>query len=461
MARKPKRNGLAFLVCILTVVLIGLILLAASLGLNKTPQVPPAAETTAQTTGTIPETTLQTTPETTAHTEPAMQKVATATIATTGDILMHERVMKSGLDAATGTYNYDSIFQYLAPYVQQADYALGNMEGTLCGTDNGYSYSGYPCFNSPDAIVDACKKAGFDGLLTANNHAYDTKTAGLRRTPEVIANAGLAPIGTVTDAETPNYLVQDVNGIRVGMVCYTYESVKQKNAEKSINSIPMKNEDAPLINSFKYDELEAFYSRLQTQMAEMNQAGAEAIVMFIHWGTEYETTPNSWQKKIGQALCDLGVDVIVGGHAHVVQPLEVFTGTTDPEHSCLCLYSLGNAVSNIRYSSTRPAETEDGMLFSFTLAKYSDGSVIVEGADILSTWVNRHNDATGKEIFPVIPLDLSEQDWKTAFNLTDSTLSQAKASLARSQKILQESLDEANAFYSSKQAQLESQLGIE
>jgi poly-gamma-glutamate synthesis protein (capsule biosynthesis protein) len=428
------------------------VLFALLLKPNNTPQTPATTHTSVQTTVT---TAPETTTETTAPTEPAASKIATATIAATGDILLHERVMNSGFDPATGTYNYDSIFAYLAPYVQQADYAVANMEGTLCGTDNGYKYAGYPRFNSPDAIVDAAKAAGFDGLLTANNHAYDTLGAGLKRTQQVIADRGLAVLGTVPTAETPNYLVKDINGIRVGMVCYTYETVKQKGHDKALNAIPLDNADAPLINSFDYDHLDTFYTRLESQIDEMNQAGAEAIVMFIHWGNEYKTTPNSWQKKIGQALCELGVDVIVGGHAHVVQPMEVFTSKKNPKHTTLCLYSLGNAVSNIRYSETRPAETEDGMLFSFTLAKYTDGSVIVESANILSTWVNRHNDATGKEIFPVIPLDLCVQDWKSAFGLTDKTLSQAEASLLRSQKILSEGLAAANTFYFQQQSQLE------
>lgn len=453
-----KKIFLPIVIGILTLILAGLVLFALGLRQNNTPQPPETSQTTAVTTVTaVPETTA----ETTAPTEPPVGKIATATIAATGDILLHERVMNSGLDAATGTYNYDSIFAYLAPYVAQADYAVANMEGTLCGTDNGYKYAGYPRFNSPDAIVDAAKKAGFDGLLTANNHAYDTLGAGLKRTQEVIAGRGLAVLGTVPTADAPNYLVQDINGIRVGMVCYTYETVKQKGHDKALNAIALDNADAPLINSFNYDDLDAFYTRLKAQMTEMEQSGAEAIVVFIHWGTEYKTQPNGWQKKIGQALCDMGVDVIVGGHAHVVQPMDVLTSKNDPDHNTLCLYSLGNAVSNIRYSETRPAETEDGMLFSFTLAKYTDGTVIVESADVLSTWVNRHDDATGKEIFPVIPLDSTVQDWKTAFGLTDKTLKQATASASRSQKILSEGLNAANAFYSQQQDRLEQMLGMD
>jgi poly-gamma-glutamate synthesis protein (capsule biosynthesis protein) len=164
---------------------------------------------------------------------------------------------------------------------------------------------------------------------------------------------------------------------------------------------------------------------------------------------------------MAQALCNLGVDVIVGGHAHVVQPIQVLTNQKDPTRSTLCLYSLGNAVSNIRTSITRPAETEDGMLFSFTLAKYSDGSVIVESTDVLSTWVNRYTSAqTGREVFAIIPLDPQVEDWKTAFDLSDRTLNQAKASLKRSQTVLSEGLTNANAFYAQQQSELESRLGI-
>ncbi len=390
---------------------------------------------------------------------PANRKIATATISSTGDILMHQRVIDSGLDASGNGYNYDNIFTYFSKYVQAADLAVANMEGTLCGNEDGRKYTGYPRFNVPDTIVDATKTAGFDVLLTANNHSYDTKSPGFRRTPAVIAEKGLLPLGSVTNADTPNYAVRDIIGIKVGMVCYTYESVKQKNADKSLNAIPMDNADAPLINSFNYERLEDFYQRLEAQIGEMEQDGAEAIVMFIHWGSEYKTTPNGWQKKIGQALCDLGVDVIIGGHAHVLQPVTVFKSRVDPDHSTLCLYSLGNAVSNIRTSATRPAHCEDGVLFSFTLAKYPDGSVIVEGADYLPTWVNRHTDpTTGKDIFAIVPLDTQISDWKTAFGLTDKTLKEAEDSLKRSVEILAEGLEEANQFFAQKQLALEESL---
>ena len=119
-------------------------------------------------------------------TEPA-SKIATATLGATGNIMLHDLVIQSGYDQHSGGYNFDNIYTWFSECVSEVDYAVANLETTLCGTDNGYAYSGYPIFNAPDEIVDAVKTAGFDMLLTANNHAYDTKYAGFKRTQQVIA----------------------------------------------------------------------------------------------------------------------------------------------------------------------------------------------------------------------------------------------------------------------------------
>lgn len=456
MRKRNRAYSLKILAVVLAVILALLVAVAILLPKLDREDAPPATEQTTQAT------TQATTDPTTEPTEPPIEKIATATIGATGDVLLHQRVIDGGKDPSTGTYNYDNIFTYFNKYVQQMDYSVANMEGTLCGTENGYSYTGYPCFNVPDAIVDALKTAGFQMLLTANNHSYDTRNAGFMRTQQVIADRGVAYIGTMPDTQTLNYRVEDINGIKVGMTCYTYQTGVNSKGNKTLNGIGMSAEDSALINSFDYNDLNSFYSKLEGELAAMRAAGAECTVLFIHWGDEYKTTPNSWQKKMSQALCNLGVDVIVGGHAHVVQPIEVLTNENDPSRTTLCLYSMGNAVSNIRKSDTRPAHCEDGMLFSFTLAKYSDGSVILENTDVLSTWVNRYTSAdTGREVFAIIPLDTQVEDWKSAYALTDSALTQAERSLERSRAVLAEGLESAKQFYAQKQLELEQKLGIQ
>lgn len=406
----------------------------------------------------IPEAVPENTSEPTAGTEARMEKTATATIGATGDVLLHARVIAGGLDSETGVYNYDNIFTYFADYVSRVDYGVANMEGTLAGDNNGYDYGGYPRFNAPDAIIDAVKTAGFDMMLTANNHTYDTGIVGFERTQEAIEDRGLKHIGTRQNGEEPNFLVENVGGIQVGMTCYTYETGKNSSGNKTLNGISLSADASALINTFDYQDLDTFYRTMETDIAAMKAAGAECIVLFIHWGDEYKTSPNSTQTAMAQALCELGVDVIVGGHAHVIQPVELLT--SESGHTTLCLYSLGNAVSNIRIEDGYGAHTEDGMLFTFTLAKYSDGTVLVESADVLPTWVNRYtSDETGREVFAILPLD-EAVDWQSAYGLSDSALAEAEQSLQRTRAIIDEGLADANKLLAREQAQIETALGI-
>jgi len=399
------------------------------------PQIPPAAQPFRP----VPEPT-----QPSVEQEP-MTKIAQATVAATGDLLMHVPVIRTGLDPATGEYDFASMFLYFKPYVDAADYAAANLETTLCGLDNGYPYRGFPRFNCPDGIVDSLKAAGFDGILTANNHSFDTGETGFFRTLSVIDDRGLDRLGTNADPSEKKYLVKDLNGIRVGMTCFTYETEDNDPAIKSLNVLPMTKKTSELINTFRYEGLEDFYTELSGQLSAMEEEGAEATVVFLHWGHEYWQEANPYQKEMAQRLCDLGVDVIIGGHPHVVQPVELLTSGTDPEHRTVCLYSMGNAVSNQRTDQI-PAEeghTEDGVLFQVTFAKYSDATVVLEEVDLLPTWVNLTIGAeSGKRAYEIIPLDREVEDWQTAFSLTDSELDQAQRSLARTTAIVGEGLED-------------------
>ena len=148
---------------------------------------------------------------------------------------------------------------------------------------------------------------------------------------------------------------------------------------------------------------------------------------------------------MAQAICDLGVDVIVGGHPHVVQPVELLTSEEDPDHVTVCLYSMGNAVSNQRLERMPSYDgyTEDGVLFQVTFASYSDGTVMLENAELLPTWVNLTTGAqTGKTAYEIIPLDRGVEDWKTAFTLTDREFANAERSYERTVSIVGEGLEQ-------------------
>ena len=378
--------------------------------------------------------------------DPGITVTGSATIGATGDMLMHMPCVRPALQA-DGSYDFGSYFANFSSYVQAVDYAVANLETTLAGTGNGYKYSGYPNFNCPDGIIPSLKSAGFDMMLTANNHTYDTRSIGFFRTQEIIAQNGLDHIGTKPDTETDSYLIKNINGIQVGMICYTYETDAATDKISLNGNAPLKDEEESLINVFLKDDVAGFSKDLAANIADMEADGAEAIVLYIHWGEEYQTKQNNQQKAMAQAACDLGVDVIVGGHPHVIQPLDLLTSTTDDSHKTVCLYSTGNALSNQRISemNLKTGHTEDGIFFSFTFVKYSDGTVRVEDVEVLPLWINLHT-STGKTVYDILPLDQALTDWKAAFSLTDSTLTQAKNSYDRTMKIVGGGLEKINAF---------------
>ena len=384
-------------------------------------------------------------------TEEAPQLVSTATVLSTGDILMHGKVINSGKQD-DGSYNFDSIFQYVRSYSQAADFSVANLETTLCGTDNGYAYAGNPKFNCPDAIVDSLKGAGFDMLLTANNHADDTSLVGYKRTLNVVREKGLDTLGTYLSADEQKWTIEEVNGIKIGMVCYTYSDGFSQNGYPLLNY----NEvgENGILNYFTYDKLPEFYTQLQGYLDEMKAAGAEATVVYLHWGEEYKWKtgegPNANQTAMAQKLCDMGVDVIVGGHPHVVQPVDLLTSGTDAEHKTIVLYSMGNAVSNQRKEEMQQSEptghTEDGVLFCVTFAKYSDGSVFVDSAELIPTWVNMHANSGATE-YNILPLEESTAaQWQAQFGLTDTQLANAKASFDRTQALTLTGMEKVQSY---------------
>ena len=398
----------------------------------------------------------QTEPTTEATTEPTLPDpehvVSTATIISTGDMLMHKPVIDSGLQN-DGSYNFSSIFRFVAPYISSADLAVANLETTLCGLDNGYPYLGNPDFNCPDRIVTDLRDAGFDLLLTANNHSYDTGLTGFKRTIDTVRDSGLVNLGTMKTPEEPKYTIQEINGIKIGMLCYTYADNVNSEGSPSLNGRAFIAETG-ICNYFYEGNLDAFYTEVDGHLQQMEQEGAEATVMYIHWGVEYQTYANDQLKEISQKLCDLGIDVIIGGHPHVVQPVSLLESTVDPDHKTVCLYSMGNAVSNQRQgnlSSISTAHTEDGVLFSVTFCKYSDGTVYLQNVDLIPCWVNRHS-TYGKMEYNILPLDPETRDqWKDAYGLTDYTLSQAKKSYDRTMAIVGDGLTASQEYLAAAQ----------
>lgn len=366
------------------------------------------ASTTVETTTepTTEATTEPTTIPTTVETEPYI--TSTASIGVTGDMLLHIGLHASAKDG--DNYDFSDMFRFIEDYYKRYDFMVANLEVPLAGKERGYS--GWPRFNSPDSFATDLVEAGVDMVLTANNHAVDKDKSGLLRTQDVVTEAGLLYLGTKKTAEDPNYVIHDINGIRVGMMCYTYETNTENKNQKAINGIPLSQELGALICSFNHRRAENLYAEVEQSMTEMKEAGVDVTMMFIHWGDEYKIMQNGTQTKLAQGLCELGIDVIVGGHPHVVQPFDTLTSSTG--HTTYCIYSVGNAISNQNRNSLdtdNAIYTEDGMIFGVTFEKWNDGTVNIQDINILPTWVNVYQ-GESKRLYYIMPLDIELESWE-------------------------------------------------
>ena len=275
--------------------------------------------------------------------EPEPPAPTTATLAVCGDAMSHMPVTNDAWDGEK--YDYVRVMSGAKSRVEAADYAVVNLETTFAG---GPKYSGYPAFNSPDGMAQGLKDLGFDLCLTANNHSLDKGWSGLSRTLDVLDETGLAHVGTSRTQEErdANLVVADVGGISVAFLGYTYGT----------NGIPVPKDHPYCINVFNTDYLsglrELDRDRLAADLEQAEAADADLIAVMIHWGVEYQTKQNAYQEEIADFLFANGADIILGGHSHVPQPMELRT-LEDGRQGFVC-YSLGNFISsqNDEYTDT-------------------------------------------------------------------------------------------------------------
>lgn len=398
-----------------------------------------------------------------------LQATAVATIGSSGDILVHNGVRNSGYDSSTGTFDFSYAFQYLAPYVKALDYAVVNAEFSVSA--NG-TYSSLP-FRIPEEVVEALAGCGYDLGTTANNHIADGGWAGMKKTMQTLNANGMDFTGTRINAEDARYLIKDINGIKVGFLNYSYGTYTNTNC-------------------FSTGNLSAFYTEAATLIEGMRTDGAELIYLYIHWGAEYSLAPNESQQAIAQKMCDLGVDVIIGGHPHKIQPVELIHSDISGK-STICLYSMGNLWSGQqiecmaggtqansphcfqdpwhfagcdypdvadRSLDTHRLEhgtncndnghTEDGVVFMTNICRYEDGTVAIASVDVLPVWCmgrdlkkasNPINSYYGE--YYCIPLG-QNVDWQAEFGLSNAEYTEACYSYERTMALLSDGIDEIN-----------------
>ncbi len=359
----------------------------------------------------------------------------TATILSAGDIIMHDPLLTSNYyKQSDGTYDYNSLFDYIRADYGAADFTVLNLESTISDGN----YKGYPNFRAPAAIVSAMANNHVNACMLANNHIYDNLEKGFRNTVETVSQHNLMCMGVRKTFEEKTYTIQDINGIKVGFLNYVYNTGAKNGQNVSINSIAVDNAVSPLINTFNYGNLQGLYDDIENSMAEMKTAGVEYTIAYIHWGDEYQTKENSTQRKIAAKLCDLGIDALIGGHPHVIQPVDLLT-STDGTHQMVCIYSLGNHLSNQyqeRMDSCPTGHTEDGLMVRLELEKIENSPVALKNIDIIPTWVYRtpNEPDEGNPQYYIMPLDKPDKLIKEAatLNITDDV----HASLDRTNAII-------------------------
>lgn len=344
-------------------------------------------------------------------------KPAKATILSSGDYLIHKMILDS---VQTGNgYDFDSIFTNVKDEITAADYAVCNFEFTITETGN---FSFYPHFKLPPETADALKNAGFDFLVTANNHSGDDREDGIYRTVKILRQKGFKTTGTFETPDEKKYSVVDVNGIKVGIVNYTFGTIDDQGLKALNGNYALDANASQCINVFQNEKLPQLYSELEQITADMKKDGAEAYIAYMHWGNEFQLQQTTTQQEIAQKLCDLGYNAIIGGHPHVIQPAAVLTGSNG--NKTFCIYSTGNMVSNQRreYMSASPnGYTEDAIFVYTTFERDSEGNVKLASVDYTPLWMNKSGSSYKLEICKGDNLTASQQSSK---NRTDGLVAE-------------------------------------
>lgn len=297
-----------------------------------------------------------------------------------GDIMGHASLIDAALSPDSLSYNFESMFSRISPIIRQADFSLANLEVTLAGPP----YTGYPRFSSPDALAEAAKKAGIDVLLTANNHANDYGEDGIKRTIKALDSLNIRHTGTFENPEKRaenNLLILKKGSIRLGVLNYTYGTNGRAVTRPSI------------VNRIDTIQMAKDIALSQTK-------GLDKMIVVLHWGKEYTHKPDSKQKGLTEFLFRQGVDIIIGSHPHVVQPMS-YKSDPDGANERFIAYSMGNFISDQR----KPGRA-GGAMISLKLVK-TGGKCMITDQGYQLTWVYKPI-VKGRRTYKILPISVYE-----------------------------------------------------
>lgn len=345
----------------------------------------------------------------------------TFTLTSLGDTLCHNTQYWDAYNSKIDEYDFSYVYEDIKNYTLSSDITIGSLETTFAGKEKGYS--NYPTFNTPDSLATALKDIGVDVVSLAGNHALDYGYTGLCRTIDVFNNIGLSHLGTYKTAEDQEkILIKDVKGVKIAFINYTYGT----------NGIPLPSGKDFCVNLIDKD----FIKKQINQAKEQN---VDMIVACMHWGTEYRTTANSEQKYLANFLFENGVDVILGNHPHVLEPMEKKTitlqdGTTK---DVFVVYALGNFTADQRDEITR-----DSAILNLTITKNSDGKISIDKVNYVPIYMYKNTNVSTHK-FKILDIEKTIKDYEEGKNtsINSTVYNNLKKQLEKIKSILGDELN--------------------
>ena len=312
-----------------------------------------------------------------------------------GDIMCHNTQYNDAYKANTGTYDFSYVFEDIKEYISTADLAIGNLETTFAGKERGYS--SYPTFNTPEELAENLKDLGIDVVSTANNHCIDKGYKGIVSTLDYLDSAGIAHTGTSRSVEEQEtVLVKEVNGIKIAFLSFTYGT----------NGIPI-----PSGKEYSVNLIDEDFMLEQIELAKKEKP--DIICASMHWGIEYQTKQNKEQEKLAELLFKNGVDIILGSHPHVLQPMKKKTITLDDgtTKDGFVIYSLGNFMSGQVKENTK-----NSIILNLDITKNGEtGKITIDKVDYIPIYM--YKSATGSvQRYRILDIEKSIEDYESGKN---------------------------------------------
>lgn len=337
-----------------------------------------------------------------------------------GDSLCHNTQYWDAYNKTTGEYDFSYVYEDIKHYTESADITIGSLETTFAGEDRGYS--NYPTFNTPDSLATALKNIGVDIISLAGNHALDYGYSGLCRTIDVLDNAGISHLGTYKTAEEQEkLLIKNVKGVNIAFINYTYGT----------NGIPIPSGKEYCVNLIDK-------TLIKNQIEQAKAQNVDMIVACMHWGTEYRTTANSEQKELSDFLFENGVDIIIGNHPHVLEPMEKRTITLEDgtTKDVFVVYALGNFTADQRDEITR-----DSAILNLTITKNSNGKLSIDFVDYVPIYMYKNTNVSTHK-FKILDIEKSISDYEVGNSsvINSSLYTKLKTQLEKITSILGEEI---------------------